>query len=68
MDSHFEKIRELWGIRKQSGKALAGWMNVLALGIPKLLWSCDSVAMEARYRHFSNDMSLEHLFDPILLL
>ena len=49
---HFEKIRELWDIKKESGKALAGWMEVLALGIPKLLWSCDLVAMEARYRHF----------------
>ena len=27
-------------------------MKVLALGIPKLLWACDLVAMEARYRHF----------------
>ena len=45
MLSHFEKIRELWEIKKESGK-------VLALGIPKLLWSCDLVAMDARYRHF----------------
>ena len=49
---HFERIRELWDIKKESGKALAGWMNALAFGIPKCLWSCDLVAMEARYRHF----------------
>ena len=49
---HFEKIRELWDIKKESGKALAGWMKVLSLGIPKLLWSCDFAVMEARYRHF----------------
>ena len=49
---HFEKIKKLWDIKKESGKVLAGWMKVLALGIPKLLWSCDLVAMEARYRHF----------------
>ena len=53
MLSHFEKIRELWDIKKESDKALVEWMTVLALGIPKLLWSCDLVAMEARYRHFS---------------
>ena len=50
--SHFETIRELWGIKKESGKALAGWMKGCALGIPKPLWPCDLVAMEARYRHF----------------
>ena len=49
---YFEKIRELCGIKKESGKALVGWMKVLALSIPKCLWSCDLVAMEARYRHF----------------
>ena len=49
---HFEKIRELCGIKKESGKVPAGWMKVLALSIPKCLWSCDLVAMEARYRHF----------------
>ena len=52
MLSHFEQITELWGIKNESGKALAEWMKVLALGIPKLLWSCDLVTMEARYRHF----------------
>ena len=50
--SHFEKIRKLWDIKKESDKALAGWMKVLALGIPTLLWSCDLVAMEARSRQF----------------
>ena len=52
MLSHFEKIRELWYIKKESGMVPVGWMNVLALGIPTLLWSCDLVAMEARSRHF----------------
>ena len=50
--SHFEEIRELLDIKKESGKVPAGWMNRCALGIPKLHWSCDLVAMEARYRHF----------------
>ena len=50
--SYFEKIRKLWDIKKELGKALARWMKVLVLGIPKLLWSCDLVAMKARYRHF----------------
>ena len=50
--SHFEDIRELWDIKKESGKVPAGWMKGHALGIPKLLWSCDLVAMEARDRHF----------------
>ena len=49
---HFEKIRELWDIKKKSDKALAGQMKGLALGIPKLLWSYDLAAMEARYRYF----------------
>ena len=49
---HFEEIRELWDIRKESGKGPVEWMNVLALDISKLLWSADLVAMEARYRHF----------------
>ena len=26
--------------------------KVLTLGIPNLLWSCDSVTVETRYRHF----------------
>ena len=49
---HFEEIRELWDIKKESGKMLARWMKGCALGIPNLLLSCDLVAMEARYRHF----------------
>ena len=49
---HFEEIRELWDIKKESGKMPAGWMKGCALGIPKLLLSCDLVAMEARYRDF----------------
>ena len=49
---HFKKIKELWDIKKESGIVPAGWMKVLALGIPKILWSCDLVAMEARSRHF----------------
>ena len=49
---HFEEIRELWDIKKESSKVPAGWMKGCALGIPKLLWSCDLVAMEARYRDF----------------
>ena len=49
---HFEKIRKLWDIKNESGKEPVGWMKVLALGIPKLYWSCDPIAMEARYRHF----------------
>ena len=57
---HFEKIRELWDIKKESGKALAGWMKVLALGIPTLLWSCDLVAMEARSRYFKMPVSCLH--------
>ena len=50
--SHFKRIRELWDIKKKSGKMPAGWMKGHVLGIPKLLCSCDSVAMETRYRHF----------------
>ena len=50
--SHFEEIRGLWDIKKESGKVLAGWMNGHALGIPNLLWSYDIVTMEARYKHF----------------
>ena len=49
---HFEEIRELWDIKKESGKVLVKWMKGRALGIPKLPWSCDLVAMEAGYRHF----------------
>ena len=49
---HFEEIRELWDIKKESGKVPVGWMKGHAPGIPKLLWSCDLVAMEARYKHF----------------
>ena len=52
MLSHFEEIRELWDIKKESGKVLAGWIKGLALGISKLLWSCDLVAMEVRYKYF----------------
>ena len=48
---HFEEIRELWDIKKELGKVPAGWTKGHALGNPKLLWSCDLVAMEARYRH-----------------
>ena len=51
--SHFEEIRELWDIKKESGRVPAGWIKGYALGIPKLLWPCDSVAIEARYRHFN---------------
>ena len=35
MLSHFEDIRELWDIKKESGKVPAGWMKGHALGIPK---------------------------------
>ena len=49
---YFEEIRELWDIKKELGKVPAGWTKGHALGNPKLLWSCDLVAMEARYRHF----------------
>ena len=49
---HFEEIRELWDIKKESGKVPVRWMKGHALGNPKLLWSCDLIAMEARYRHF----------------
>ena len=34
-------------------------MKGLALGISKLLWSCDLVAMEARYKHFKMTCHLD---------
>ena len=51
MLSYFAETRELWDIKKESGKMSIGWMKGHSLGIPKLPWSCDLVAMEARYRH-----------------
>ena len=57
MLSHFEDIRELWDIKKESGKVPVGWMNGHALGIPKLLWSCDLVAMEARYLYAQHSIN-----------
>ena len=35
--NHFDKIRELWDIKEESGRMSAGWITGCALGIPKLL-------------------------------
>ena len=56
---HFEEIRELWDIKKESGKVPAGWIKGHGLGIPKLPWSCDLVVMEAKYRHFKMTCHLD---------
>ena len=50
-----ERNKEYLRIKDENcntGKGPAGWMKGLALGVPNLLWSCDSVAMEARYKCF----------------